>query len=362
MTPFDKYVKQLLDRGYDTNYIVSYLQSQGYSAHTIRTSIDHVTNQQHHGLHEQLRSYIQQMIAQGYTVEQVRQALLNQGYSSTLIKDLFRAVDKDVYGGKLGFYTPKRPPHVKTPLIMLAIVIIVGVIIAGIIQGWFFSLQTNNGEDNPTPQGMFSLDTPSQLDMNSTTLKVMYEGDSQLVNKPLRLTVYSQRGDIITFSQHDIVGQQQEIRMSIPTNVTAGSYSVTGEVYAPQLTQATTQFSIGGEEASTPTNTPTSTPLPFEENNQSSYVTVQSKESVFTTALEQTNADDAIGMCRQSNSVDDCLYTAALKHDRFMMCQHIQSPVIRDECYVTFALNGQEDACEYVVAQDEKEFCESATQ
>ncbi len=400
-----EYIKQQLANGYDTVAIRSFLISKGYQQQQVDEAINYTYSKPKTPKTNPLTDYANKWLAQGYSPESVRNSLLQQGYPQQQVDEAISSIQSE-----------KKPISLKTPLIILTIILFIGV--AAATGYYFLSIEdktevtdyrisiseasimpgdtlyfTNNfignwdkrkeevvidyqitnkdtGQEISSWQEKFSKDETLTKSMQFLTPTDTYPGSYRLnveiSYKDFTKTTYANFKiyvETVEETCYDNIKNQNEV--GVDCGGTCSPCVVEETCYDRIKNQDETSTDCGGVcgPCEIETTTKTTEPEPdqeftdYQETRDNDYQNIDlAKATAHTDSFKAASYCEEVAM---TENRDKCYNEIAKISVESRYCANIAVDNTRDSCYIHFAFNhDQYDTCDYLVNQFVKQSCD----
>ncbi|MBR9693009.1 hypothetical protein GOV07_03720 [Candidatus Woesearchaeota archaeon] len=362
-----EYISNLLQQGYSEAQVRTYLQQQNYPLSLIDTAFTSISYEPKEkapkkvktSTSDQLASYIRTYLAQGYGTEDLKSTLLADGYNA---KDIDKAIRKATGTQRVEHHIPAA-----TVIKILFILIVV----AGIAYGFLLLKGNMVTPSSPVNEQTRLLDLALTLDAAAVepgntihaTASVTNMGSAERYDVELTYELYDTKGTRLWSERvTKAVSTTFEDSQTVPSaELPVGSYELS-------VTAA-----YGGDDTATAARTITISETPEEVPEEPEPVVVPKEQPpIIISDNPDTASDDAFRAARSGDSAsaegfclgirnqaarDDCLNRIVGEDRQSSHCAAMTSTGMRDNCYLSFALEGDYELCEKLQEEESLRLC-----
>lgn len=385
------YIKNQLQKGYDSATIRKFLLENNYPAQEVDAALQSMQQQT---AQQQLVQYIKQYLKQGYSAEQIRTYLLQYGYSPFVVQYALTEATKK----RFAFPIPKLAlPSRKTFFILFLILFVLAIIAA---TAWFFM---NIKVEEAKPEITFGISVDKSTVAPGETLYITNDFSNLPSEREYKTTIYYSIVDAtgtqidsweISFDTDDAV--VKNTKYALLPSIDPDDYVLEGKmVYGAVSKQEKTSFTVtiseeelvaaeeqaeeeaAKEKAITEEVSVEEEVSEEEEREEEEAEEVVVKQEVTITGiptasdyqnyatakeLAATDAEGAAAYCEKISSLskkDECYSAIARESKDKSYCEEIVSDPTRDSCWVSFAFNQQDyTVCAEIANPFIKQSCE----
>ncbi len=281
----------------------------------------------------ELSVYVAQLRRQGYSDEYIRDYLSNQGYTAQQIEDAMRRA-----GGQ---DTVKHEHHVSKSAIVFIILLLA--VSGGVVYGVLKFTGTIGSKEvlldlELTPETT-TVTPGSELGYK---VDVTNMGDAKEFDVTLNYEIFQGERQVDSRQETLAVSTSLSRDKSMPAPTEPGRYTLEAvAVYGEKTASSSFTFTVRRSE---------------EKKQQiSAEEKLDQVKEISTT--QPSEAEELCLELQSEEKQDDCLSLVVKKSDRPEFCDKINNAETRDNCYMSYIVDGQTQLCSKVTLNSSKDYC-----